>query len=129
MGYTCWTGFDAETEGLATEVDEACIDFDSTLQGVRSCPGEPSHADFFAKTPYNYLFNAWREVAHTFSYVKRHRVLFNLYAFDPIRSNATHAPTLNLINCDFKYFLDKQALIQVETNNFIEMGIIPSADG
>ena len=64
-----------------------------------------------------------------FSYVKRHRVLFNLYAFDSVRGNNTHSPTLNLINCDFKYFLDKQALIQVETNNFIEMAVIPSIDG
>ena len=43
--------------------------------------------------------------------MKRHKVLFNLYAFDAVFSNRTHAPTLNLINCDFKYFFDKQALI------------------
>ena len=48
----------------------------------------------------------------TFNYVYRHKVLFNLYAFDSIRSNRTHSPTLNLINCDFKYFLDdSEALI------------------
>ena len=44
-------------------------------------------------------------------YLARHRVLFNLYGFDPVHSNRTHAPTLNLLNCDFKYFHDKQALI------------------
>ena len=58
-----------------------------------------------------------------FAYMKRHKVLFNLYAFDAVFSNRTHAPTLNLINCDFKYFFDKQALIQVETNNYFEMAI------
>ena len=40
-----------------------------------------------------------------------------------------HAPTLNLINCDFKYFYNVTALIQVETNNFIEMGIEVDSDG
>ena len=60
-----------------------------------------------------------------FYYPHRHKVLFNLYAFDTVRSNRTHSPTLNLINCDFKYFLNNEmeALIQVETNNFMEMGI------
>ena len=60
--------------------------------------------------------------------MKRHQVLFNLYAFDGVRSNRTHTPTLNLINCDFKYFHDKQALIQVETNNFVEQSIV-TTDG
>lgn len=41
-----------------------------------------------------------------------------------MRSNRTHSPTLNLINCDFVYFLDDmQALIQVETNNYVEMAV------
>ena len=55
-------------------------------------------------------------------YADRHNVLFNLYAFDTYRSNRTHSPTLNLIDCDFEYFFDMQALIQVETNNYIQMG-------
>ena len=59
-----------------------------------------------------------------FFYPDRHKVLFNLYAFDTVRSNRTHAPTLNLVNCDFKYFLDDiEALIQVETNNYVEMAV------
>lgn len=49
-------------------------------------------------------------------------MLFNLYGFDPYRSNRTHSPTLNLIDCDFKYFFDMQALIQVETNNYFVAG-------
>ena len=59
----------------------------------------------------------------------RHRVIFNLYAFDSMRSIREHAPTLILKNCDFKYFTgDKiDALIQVEVNNFGEMGYNPSA--
>lgn len=47
--------------------------------------------------------------------------MFNLYAFDALHSNLVHAPTLHLFNCDFKYFHDKQALIQVENNNYVHM--------
>ena len=45
-----------------------------------------------------------------------------------MRSNREHAPTLKLTRCDFKYFMgDKfDALIQVETNNFGEMGFNPN---
>ena len=50
-------------------------------------------------------------------------MLFNLYSFDSLRSDRTHAPTINLIGCDFKFMFDKQALIQVETNNFVEMNL------
>ena len=53
-------------------------------------------------------------------YAYRHQALFNLYAFDSVRSNKVHAPTLNLINCDFKFFMGQTALIQVENNNFID---------
>lgn len=55
-------------------------------------------------------------------------MLFNLYAFDSVHSNLTHAPTLHLYNCDFKYFHDKQALIQVETNNYVEMAVNDADD-
>ena len=40
-----------------------------------------------------------------------------------------HSPTLRLIDCDFKYFFHMQALVQVETNNLVEMGIVYNADG
>ena len=63
-------------------------------------------------------------LATKFEYVKRHKVLFNLYSFDALNSNRTHSPELKLINCDFKYFMNNQALIQVETNNFIEMAVM-----
>ena len=40
-----------------------------------------------------------------------------------MHSERTHAPTLNLIDCDFKYFFNLTSLIQVETNNFVELGV------
>lgn len=40
-----------------------------------------------------------------------------------MHSERTHSPTLNLIDCDFKYFFNQTSLIQVETNNFIELGV------
>ena len=40
-------------------------------------------------------------------HTKRHKVLFNLYAFDPIRSVRTNPPQLELVGCTFKYFVDK----------------------
>ena len=40
-----------------------------------------------------------------------------------MHSERTHAPTLNLIDCDFKYFFNLTSLIQVETNNFVELGL------
>ena len=61
-------------------------------------------------------------------YYDRHNVLFNLYAFDGFRSNRNHAPELNLIDCDFMYFFDMQALIQVETNNYYEAGNLYGTD-
>ena len=89
---------------------------------MRACQGEPYHTDFFKKSPHHYKHST-KKVATELNYLDRHRVLFNLYAFDAIHSNLTHAPTINLINCDFNYFFDKQALIQVETNNFVEMAV------
>jgi hypothetical protein len=46
----------------------------SSLESVRSCPGEPYHEDFFT-------FDSITGVAY-----KRHRVLFNLYNWDAQRS-------------------------------------------
>ena len=61
-------------------------------------------------------------------YTLRHKTLFNLYSFDTIHSERTHSPTLNLIDCDFKYFFNQSSLINVETNNFAEMGITFTSD-
>ena len=68
----------------------------------------------------DYVYNLY--LSNT-QYTQRHNTLFNLYAFDSMHSERTHAPTLNLIDCDFKYFFNQTSLIQVETNNFVELGL------
>ena len=106
--YTCLSDFNATTMGVELEEDNACTEtFSTTPAGVRACQGEPYHSEFFEKSPYNYFFNFVNYLPTTFHYVKRHKVLFNLYSFDSFHSNKTHSPTLNIYNCDFKYFLDK----------------------
>jgi hypothetical protein len=115
FNYTCFSGFNATLSKVSEEVDEACVNpFSTTPQGVRACQGEPYHEDFFKKSPYQYKYSVvdyGLKIDGVLEYTHRHKVLFNLYAFDAIHSNLTHAPTLNLINCDFTYFMDKQALI------------------
>lgn len=145
FNYTCFSGFNATTNQVTTQIDEECgEDLPTEPIGIRACPGEPNHSEFFEKSSYHYwssyeLYLSFQQaydptndatcgepgcyLEPEMSYLKRHRVLFNLYAFDSIHSNRTHAPTLNLFDCDFKYFHDKQALIQVENNNFVEMAI------
>ena len=45
-------------------------------------------------------------------------MLFNLYSFDKLRTTSSKPPELNIIDCTFKFFVNKlDALIQVETNN------------
>ena len=74
--------------------------------GVRSCKGEPNHADFFSKTTFSAKSHLFEDFKLEWNYMDRHNVLFNLYSFDALRSKLIHSPTLRLINCDFKYFLD-----------------------
>ena len=38
--------------------------------------------------------------------MKRHKTLFNLYAFDKMRTKNTAPPSLEIINCSFKYFVN-----------------------
>lgn len=46
--------------------------------------------------------------------------MFNLYAFDGLNSAALIIPSLDIINCEFEYFLvDYESLINVETNNIV----------
>ena len=69
--YTCTdSGFDKVS--VPMKARETCTENveTSTLASVRSCPGEPYHADFFT-------FDSVTNVPY-----KRHRVLFNLYNFD-----------------------------------------------
>ena len=119
------TSFNATASNVTNQTDTLCdASTPTTNKGPRSCYGEPAHADFFAKSPWDFEFSVVADLLTRYYYPDRHKVLFNLYAFDSVRSNRTHAPTLNLVNCDFKYFLnDIQALIQVETNNFVEMAV------
>ena len=78
------------------------------------CSGEPYHEDFFKLSAVNGYFT------------KRHKVLFNLYAFDQLRTTNVNPPQLELVGCKFKYFVNKlDALIQVETNNLGFFGTDP----
>lgn len=83
---------------------------DSVNYGTKYCPGDPGDAEFFT------------EDGTIFSH--RHSTLFNLYAFDSVHQPNKIVPTLNLVNCDFDYFLKNQeALILVETNNYFPQDI------
>ena len=56
-------------------VDEACFTDEYKVNpNSHSCGGEPYHEDFFSFSESNGYFT------------KRHKVLFNLYAFDALRS-------------------------------------------
>ena len=60
--------------------------------------------------------------------MKRHKTLFNLYAFDKLRSKNTAPPSIEIKNCSFKYFVNSlDSLIQVETNNLGFIGKVPEA--
>lgn len=55
-------------------------------------------------------------------YSARHTVLFNLYSFDGLNSIAIITPNLQIINCEFKYFLSNtESLINIETDNVVYM--------
>ena len=86
---------------------EAC-DIESTeTESVRSCGGDPYHEDFF-------VFDSVTALPY-----KRHRVLFNVYAWDRVRSYKPDTRAeLILKDCSFWYFLaDYESLINIETNN------------
>ena len=58
--------------------------------------------------------------------------MFNLYAFDKLRSVQVKPPELEIVNCSFKYFVNHlDALINVETNNlgYLDPGIDEANDG
>ena len=59
------------------------------------CGGDPYHKDFWVYNKYKKYFP------------KRHKVLFNLYAFDNLRATSIEPPTLELVNCTFKYFVNQ----------------------
>jgi len=52
-------------------------------------------------------------------YYLRRKTVFNLYAFDSLRSDNHKIPELNFLECDFEYFTsDQEALVVVETGNY-----------
>jgi len=113
---TCPSNFDAKKDGLELEHDDHCTsEKESEIKNGRSCPGDPHDDDFFKV-----------DGTHDFYYKRRH-ALFNLYAFDHLRTGRIHAPELQLVECDFNYFLDPsyEALVVVETNN---LGLLGSKD-
>ena len=69
------SGFEAATIPMATNVTCTQTDYwSTTLGGVRTCSGEPYHSDFFT-------FDSVTHMPY-----KRHKVLFNLYNWDPRRA-------------------------------------------
>ena len=88
----CDDGWNATAQRPPGEVDDRCFPGgDEVDSGTLFCGGEPYDENFF--------------VSDGSVYYKRHKVIFNLYAFDAMRSNRQHAPTLVLERCDFKYFM------------------------
>ena len=105
--YICNSTFVKENMKPPSAIDERCFPPVYSVNPVSdSCTGEPHHSDFFTYSARNKYFT------------KRHKVLFNLYAFDPMRTTNKNPPKLEIVNCSFKYFVGHHdALIQVETNN------------
>lgn len=105
--YTCESNFVKATNKPPSAIDERCFPPEYLVNPVSdSCTGEPHHSDF------------WHYSAKNLYFTKRHKVLFNLYAFDPMRTTNKNPPKLEIVNCSFKYFVGHlDALIQVETNN------------
>ena len=115
FNYTCNTFFNYTNDQPPFDADKECIvDNENPYSwGASGCKGEVFDQDFWTtrqKIPFQDHFTGLNDVYNwiqDFEYQHRHNVLFNLYAFDTYRSNRTHSPTLNLIDCDFEYFFDK----------------------
>ena len=110
--YECEEAFTKSDYVPPTDVDNRCFPAEYIVSpNSANCTGEPYDDNFFEYSTENNAF------------VKRHKVLFNLYAFDPLRSLSVKPPELEIVGCTFKYFVNKlDALIQVETNNLGYMG-------
>ena len=106
----CSDGWVEEDERPPLEQDQRCFETQDNGRGTAHCSGDPNHELFFY----------W----DGFSYPYRYKTLFNLYSFDSFRSQRATPPVLNIINCEFKYFLGgHDSLINVETNNFGIFGL------
>ena len=72
---------------------------------LNACMDGPSYPTYFDSY----------DVNGTSIYYNRTRTLFNLYSYPDYLAYSYQPPTLTLIDCDFKYFLnDYTSLIQVE---------------
>ena len=88
----CSDNWNATAERPPGEKDNRCFPGDDTVTtGTSFCGGEPYDPDFWVNDGQGYYL--------------RHKVIFNLYAFDSMRSQKEHAPRLSLTRCDFKYFV------------------------
>ena len=115
--YTCESNFVKATNKPPSAIDERCFPTYLVNPVSDSCTGEPHHSDF------------WHYSAKNKYFTKRHKVLFNLYAFDPMRTTNKNPPKLEIVNCSFKYFVGHlDALIQVETNNLGYFGQLVDAN-
>ena len=116
--YECTDDWTREDYLPPNEFDDRCFTPEYIVSpNSASCSGEPYHEDFFALDSLNDYFS------------KRHKVLFNLYAFDSMRTTLVSPPTLEIVNCEFKYFVNQlDALIQVETNNIGYIGTDTSSE-
>ena len=112
--YECVSGFDRASNIPPNSVDERCFTPEYVVSPNSSqCGGDPYHADF------------WHYNVENDYFTKRHKVLFNLYAFDAMRTRNVKPPALELVGCTFKFFVNQHdALIQVETNNLGYMGSV-----
>lgn len=79
--YECINPFDTEKKKPPMEYDERCFTPEYIVNpNSANCTGEPYNDDFFQYSEANDQFS------------KRHKTLFNLYAFDSLRTKNTKAP-------------------------------------
>ena len=117
VNYECVNPFKQKDVMPPDKVDDRCFTPEYNVSPISgTCSGDPYHSDFFSS--YSKKNQA---------YLKRHKTLFNLYAFDRLRTANQQAPTLTIKNCEFKFFVNTMnSLIQVENNNLGYIGDPPA---
>ena len=95
VNFECVNPFKKKDVIPPNKVDDRCFTpEDKTEPNSATCSGDPYHADFFDYNTQNRYF------------YKRHKTLFNLYAFDRLRTKNVNSPALTIVNCEFKYFVN-----------------------
>lgn len=95
VNFECVNPFKKKNVIPPNKVDDRCFTpEDKTEPNSATCSGDPYHADYFDYNSQNRYF------------YKRHKTLFNLYAFDRLRTKNVNSPALTIINCEFKYFVN-----------------------